>query len=62
MSQSFQKTSVEKKPQARSLQTLQVYYMLKQRGHDVFTKSPRHFNMEHIQRIYRAETIIKRQN
>ena len=38
MSQSFQKTSVEKKPQARSLQTLQVYYMLKQRRfHEVST-------------------------
>ena len=32
---SFQKTSVEKKPPARSLQTLHVYSSSKQRGKDV---------------------------
>ena len=36
-SQSFQKTSVEKKAPARFLQTLHVYSTSKQRGKDVFT-------------------------
>ena len=31
------KTSLEKKPSARSLQTLHTYSMPKQGGHDVFT-------------------------
>ena len=35
--QFYWKTSVEKRPQTRYLQTLHVYSMPKQRGHNVFT-------------------------
>ena len=57
-SPSFSKTPAEKKPPASVIQTLHVYFTSKQRGHDVCAYSPRRFNTEHMQCIYRTKTII----
>ena len=42
--------------------TPRVFVYSKQRGHDVFTESPRRFNTKHTQCIYRPKTIIKLNN
>ena len=59
MSLSFQKTTVEEKPPARSLQTLHVYSMSKQTKRvfhaETFHVVSASFQHEHTQCIYRGQ-------